>query len=56
MNNVRFPPATLDDDLEIQPKVHLYLKSKDVKSKMSWFEIADELPHHLEIVDLRELV
>lgn len=51
MNYVRIPLATLDDDPEIQPKVHLY-----VKSKIPWFEIADELPQYPEIVDLRELV
>lgn len=51
MNYVRIPLATLDDDPEIQPKVHLY-----VKSKVPWFEIADTLPQYPEIIDLRELV
>jgi len=51
MNYVRIPLATLDDEPEIQPKVHLY-----VKSKVPWFEIADELPQYPEVVDLRKLV
>lgn len=51
MNYVRIPLATLDDESEIQPKVHMY-----VKSKVPWFEIVDELPQYPEVVDPRELV
>ncbi|NJO78937.1 MAG: GFA family protein [Cyanobacteria bacterium RM1_2_2] len=51
MNDVPIPLATLNDDPEIQPKVHLY-----VKSKVPWFEIADALPQYPAMVDLRELV
>ncbi len=51
MNYVRIPLATLDDDPETQPVAHLY-----VKSKVTWFDIADTLPQYPDIVDLRELV
>lgn len=51
MSYVRILLATLDADPGIQPVAHLY-----VKSKVSWFDIADCLPQYPEIVDLRELV
>ncbi len=38
MNYVRVSLGTLDDDPEIEPAAHIY-----VKSKVSWFEIADSL-------------
>jgi ADP-ribosyl-[dinitrogen reductase] hydrolase len=51
INYVRVPLATLDDDPHTQPICHSY-----VKSKVSWFEIADSLTQYPESVDLRELV
>jgi hypothetical protein len=51
MNYVRVPLGTLDDNPQIKPAAHLY-----VKSKVPWFEIADSLPQYPEIVDLRELL
>jgi hypothetical protein len=50
MNYVRIPLGTLDEDPEIKPVAHLY-----VKSKVPWFAIADSLPEYPESVDLREL-
>jgi hypothetical protein len=51
MNYVRIPLAALDNDPKTQPVAHLY-----VKSKVPWFDIADNLTQYPEIVDLRELV
>jgi hypothetical protein len=51
MNYVRIPLGTLDDDPEIKPAAHLY-----VKSRVPWFEITDGLPQYAGVVDLRELM
>lgn len=41
MNYVRIPMGTLDDEPEIKPSAHLF-----VRSKVSWLDLNDDLPQY----------